>query len=81
MANINKRLEQLEQRAQADMGLQVLYLQDDGCYSTSSGLRGEPGRIYTPQEKDALAREGYTIIVVQYASDWRATNEQPNQTA
>jgi len=80
MADINKRLDDLERHMVAEnMPLMVLYENDDVDPPTYSehgkgDYRG-PGKIYTKAEKDALRA---TLFIVRYTKNWRGEESPRN---
>jgi hypothetical protein len=70
MSKINRRLDDLEQKAKPDRGLVVLYadLEGDGYWDQQPYSKD---KLKITEAKKRELEQQYDLIVVRYVRDWR----------
>ena len=78
MANVNKRLSDLENASGGKGGFAVLYADPDqpGEYTERSPWARDSGKRFSEDERQALADKVQTLVIVEYVKDWRPTTER-----
>lgn len=75
--DIDRRLAQLEQQAQASKGMRI-FKQGTVRRTLYFENEHETGRGWTADAIDALSAAGWTCVTVEYVDDWRG---EPTCTA